>query len=113
MLVHNVGGARSGRSDPVNLGGGYRGRVDRFPMGLIVDFEVHVYDGKTEAGVFGSNGFFDRHGHPSQVDVPSNVTNRLKGIAIDELWAAGRLGAKGTENIKGDGWKRPRLTGCK
>lgn len=113
-LVHNAGGLREDRSDvPTNLGSGYRGYVDRFQMGLGTDFEVHVWYKKSEIGVFGSNGFFDKHGHPAQVDVPSNVANRLKGISVDEMRAAGRLGSKGTENIKGNSWMRPRLTGCK
>ena len=30
--------------DPLNLGNGYSGRLDRFPMGNGVDFEIHVYD---------------------------------------------------------------------
>lgn len=114
VLVHNAGGSHPDRTDkPVNLGQGHLGYVDRFQMGLGTDFEIHVHDRRGEIGVFGSNGFFDKHGLPEQVDVPSKVANRLKGVAIDEMRAAGHLGAKGTENIKGDNWMRPRQTGCK
>jgi RHS repeat-associated protein len=106
VLVHNAGGSSS--KDPINLGDGYTGRVDTWPGSN--DFEVHVYKGGTELGVFGSEGFFPKHGLSADVQVPEGVFNRLKGIAVDKLRAAGRLGPKGTEDISGENWKQPR--GC-
>ncbi|WP_276529141.1 RHS repeat domain-containing protein [Tenacibaculum maritimum] len=99
---------------PINLGGGFFGRLDRFPMGKGVDFEIHVYDkGGAEVGIFGSEGFMNKHGlFGSDVDVPDNVNQRLKGISVDEMRKSGRIGPKGTDNIKGDKWKKPRLKGC-
>ncbi|WP_317206046.1 RHS repeat-associated core domain-containing protein [Tenacibaculum maritimum] len=99
---------------PINLGGGFRGRLDQFNMGHGVDFEFHVYDkNMKEVGIFGSEGFMNKHGIAgADVDVPKSVQQRLKGMAVDQLRKGGRLGAKGTENIKGNKWKRPRLKGC-
>ena len=96
---------------PTNLGGGYWGRVDRFPMGKGTDFEIHVMRGGKEVGVFGSSGWFPKHRHGIPTGVPDNVLNRLKGIAVDELRLAERLKPKGRANIKGENWKRPRLSG--
>jgi hypothetical protein len=55
-------------------------------------------------------GFFGKHGHPANVEVPDIVENRLKGIAVDELRRSGRLGSG--DSVKGDSWKRPHLGGC-
>ncbi|MCL5247611.1 DUF6531 domain-containing protein [Cellulophaga sp. 20_2_10] len=98
---------------PINLGDGFRGRLDQFNMGHGVDFEFHVYDkNMNEVGIFGSEGFMNKHGIAgADVDVPKSVQQRLKGMSVDQLRKGGRLGAKGTENIKGDKWKRPRLKG--
>jgi RHS repeat-associated protein len=108
VLVHNY---HRGPSDPIGLGGGYTGRLDRFPMGAGTDFEVHVYYRGVEVGIFGSNGWFDKHGKVADVSVPENVYNRLKGKAVAEMRATGRLGKQGTQDITGDKWKMPRLKG--
>ncbi|MFJ8104995.1 RHS repeat-associated core domain-containing protein [Streptomyces sp. NPDC096132] len=107
VLVHNAGGSK----DPLSFGDGYTGRLDRINIGGTVDFEIHVYRRGTEVGIFGSNGWFPKHGKSADVTVPQDVYNNLKGLAVGEMRAAGRLGGKGTENIKGDNWKRPRITG--
>lgn len=107
VLVHNAGGSK----DPLSFGSGFTGRLDRINIGGTADFEVHVYRRGTEVGIFGSNGWFPKHGKSANVTVPQDVYNNLKGLAVGEMRAAGRLGAKGTENIKGDNWKRPRITG--
>ena len=103
VLVHN-----SGQSKIFNLGDGFTGRLDTWPGSS--DFEIHVFSKGKEIGVFGSEGFFAKHGHSANVEVPQGVYNRLKGIAIDRMRASGRLGPKGTDDITGDNWKRPR--GC-
>ncbi|MFI5896996.1 polymorphic toxin-type HINT domain-containing protein [Actinoplanes sp. NPDC051513] len=108
VLVHNYGG---GSSDPIGLGSDYTGRLDRFPMGAGTDFEIHVYHRGSEVGIFGSNGWFDKHGKVADVSVPDNVYNRLKGKAVEEMRASGRLGPQGTRDITGDKWKMPRLKG--
>ncbi|MCE7079203.1 polymorphic toxin-type HINT domain-containing protein [Streptomyces sp. ST2-7A] len=110
VLVHNVGGAR-GPKDPLNFGSNYTGRVDRFDIGGTTDFEIHVYHKGKEVGIFGSDGWFSKHGKSADVDVPRDVYNNLKGLAVGELRRDGRIGDKGTENVKGDNWKRPRITG--
>jgi Pretoxin HINT domain len=103
LLVHNAGG-------PINLGAGYTGRVDVFNFGRGVDFEIHVFFHGEEIGLFGSEGFFAKHGLGSDVEVPESVYNRLKGVAIDLMRGAGRIGPKGTQDITGDNWTQPR--GC-
>lgn len=109
VLVHNAGGR--GSKDPLNFGSNYTGRVDRFDIGGTTDFEVHVYHKGKEVGIFGSDGWFSKHGKSADVDVPRDVYNNLKGLAVGELRRDGRIGDKGTENVKGDNWKRPRITG--
>ena len=112
VLVHNAGGLYvRGPKDPLNFGSNYTGRVDRFDIGGTTDFEVHVYHKGKEVGIFGSDGWFSKHGKSADVDVPRDVYNNLKGRAVGELRRDGRIGEKGTENVKGDNWKRPRITG--
>ncbi|MFF5922581.1 polymorphic toxin-type HINT domain-containing protein, partial [Streptomyces flavochromogenes] len=112
VLVHNAGGLYvRGPKDPLNFGSNYTGRVDRFDIGGTTDFEVHVYHKGKEVGIFGSDGWFSKHGKSADVDVPRDVYNNLKGLAVGELRRDGRIGDKGTENVKGDNWKRPRITG--
>ncbi|WP_371659829.1 polymorphic toxin-type HINT domain-containing protein [Streptomyces sp. NBC_00280] len=107
VLVHNAGGSK----DPLSFGSGYTGRLDRIKIGGTADFEVHVYRKGQEIGIFGSNGWFPKHRKGVDVFVPRDVYNNLKGLAVEEMRKAHRIGPKGTENIKGDNWKRPRITG--
>jgi RHS repeat-associated protein len=109
-LVHNDGGSGT-RGDNIGLGDGYSGRLDQFDNGLGTDFEIHVYSGRTEVGIFGSNGWFPKHGLSADVSVPGAVYNRLKGKSIEFMRATGRIGAQGTQDITGDKWKMPRLGG--
>ncbi|MFJ1754855.1 RHS repeat domain-containing protein [Kitasatospora sp. NPDC088134] len=94
--------------DPLDFGHGFTGRLDKFDHGHAQDFEIHVYRNRQEFGIFGSNGWFYKHGTGGG-DIPQSVENRLKGRAVTFMRDTGRLGKKGTENIKGDRWKRPRL----
>ncbi|QES40283.1 hypothetical protein DEJ49_04170 [Streptomyces venezuelae] len=107
-----LGLARRGPKDPINLSEGYRGRMDTFDIGHATDFEMHVYDKNgREVGLYGSNGWFDKHRLNSDVQVPRGVENRLKGEAVKFMRRTGRIGPRGTEDISGDKWKRPRLKG--
>ncbi|WP_330242094.1 hypothetical protein [Streptomyces sp. NBC_00525] len=99
------------KKDPLNFGSNYTGRLDRFEIGGKTDFEIHVYRSGREIGIFGSNGWFAKHGKSADVQVPREVYNLVKGLAVGELRRDGRIGSKGTENIKGDNWKRKRITG--
>jgi hypothetical protein len=65
--------------------------------------------GRTEVGAFGSGGWFSKHGLGAQVSVPDAVADRLKGVAVDEMRRTGRLSPKGTMDISGDKWMRPRV----
>lgn len=110
-----LGLAPRGPKDPLNLGGGYTGRLDQWSEGTRgIDFEIHVYDKRgKEVGLFGSNGFFNKHGLSAKdAGVPDNVMNALKGKAVDFMRSTGRLGPKGTQDITGDKWMRPRLGSC-
>ncbi|WP_267887226.1 polymorphic toxin-type HINT domain-containing protein [Thermobifida halotolerans] len=112
VFVHNTGILHvRGPKDPLNFGSNYTGRVDRFDIGGTTDFEVHVYRKGKEVGIFDSDGWLSKHGKSADVDVPRNVYNNLKGLAVGELRRDGRIGPKVMENIKGDNWKRPRVTG--
>ncbi|BDD74493.1 MULTISPECIES: hypothetical protein [Streptomyces] len=70
-----------------------------------------MYDKRgREVGIFGSDGWFNKHRKSAaEVDVPRSVENALKGKAVDSMRGTGRLGDKGTMDITGDKWKRPRL----
>jgi len=81
-------------------------------MGPGTDFEIHVYYRGSEVGIFGSNGWFNKHQKTADVSVPEDVYNRLKGKAIEEMRASGRIKPLGEQDISGDKWKMPRLGGC-
>ena len=106
-----MGLSPKGPKDPLNLSDGFTGRMDTFPMGQGVDFEIHVYKNGREVGIYGSEGWFAKHGLPGGAEVPGTVENRLKGHAVDFLRKSGRLGPKGGDDISGDNWQRPRLKG--
>jgi RHS repeat-associated protein len=87
---------------PLSLPDGYRARIDRFNLSGGASFEVHVYapNGK-EIGIYGPNGFFNKHGHhASAIQVPSSVSRTLNGIAVEELRKNGKLPIKGAPNGK-------------
>jgi hypothetical protein len=47
--------------------------MDVFPAGMDVDFEIHVYNKGAEVGIYGSNGWFAKHGKGADISVPENV----------------------------------------
>ncbi|MEV7402450.1 DUF6531 domain-containing protein [Streptomyces sp. NPDC091267] len=113
-----LGLAARGPKDPLDLSQGYRGRLDTWKEGTKgTDFEIHVYDKSgREVGIFGSDGWFNKHKTVgADVEVPPSVENALKGRAVDIMRRGGRIGPRGTEDISGDKWQRPRLAseGCK
>jgi hypothetical protein len=114
VLVHNYSlGVPVGRYSlgvPVGrefkLYGRYTPRIDQFnTSGGESSFEIHVYYNGQEIGVYGSSGFFPKHGLGSDVDVPEQVSNGLKGIAIDQMRRNGQLSPD--SDIKGNEWERP------
>jgi RHS repeat-associated protein len=110
ILVHNADPGR-GLEDDIGLGDGYSGRMDKFNVGYGADFEIHVYRKGREVGVFGSNGWINKHGRGTDIDVPDSVMDRLKGKAVEYMRKTERIGPKGTGDISGDKWQRPRRTG--
>ncbi|MFB7213919.1 hypothetical protein [Streptomyces sp. NPDC056255] len=110
-VVPHADRTAAGKKDPLNFGSNYTGRLDRFEIGGTTDFEIHVYKNGREIGIFGSDGWFAKHGKSADVKVPRETYNLLKGLAVGEMRREGRIGPKGTENIKGDSWKRDRITG--
>jgi RHS repeat-associated protein len=90
---------------------GWTFALDSFDVSGAVDFEIHVFKGGTEIGLFGSDGWFAKHRLGTDIEVPIHIENHLKGIAVDFMRRTGRIGPKGIENIAGDLWRRPRL-GC-
>ncbi|KUM85836.1 hypothetical protein AQI88_41490 [Streptomyces cellostaticus] len=106
-------GPKGPYGNPLDFGQGYSGRVDirgEGPKGT--DFEIHVYDkANREVGTFRSDGWFNKHSlKAEEADVPPAVENATKGRAIDTMRRIGRIGPKGTEDISGDKWRRPRLS---
>ncbi|MFH8886285.1 polymorphic toxin-type HINT domain-containing protein [Streptomyces californicus] len=89
LLVHNAGG-----KDPLNFGSGYTGRLDRINIGGQADFEVHVYHPGKEVGLFGSNSWFAKHGKGVDVELPKDVYNNLKGLAVEEMRRQHRIGPR-------------------
>ncbi|MEU2127260.1 hypothetical protein [Streptomyces sp. NPDC018352] len=110
-VVPHVDRTAAGKKDPLNFGSNYTGRLDRFEIGGTADFEIHVYKNGKEIGIFGSDGWFAKHGKSADVKVPRETYNLLKGLAVGEMRREGRIGPKGKEKIKGDSWKRDRITG--
>jgi RHS repeat-associated protein len=81
-------------SGPENLGLGFTGRVDRWGGGQ--DFEIHVYDpsGNEVGIVSGANRWIGKHGFPDNEvppGIPNDVINKLNGLNVNELRAAGEL----------------------
>ncbi|MES4890408.1 DUF6531 domain-containing protein [Streptomyces sp. NPDC096012] len=110
-------GPKGPYGNPLDFGQGYSGRVDIWGEGSKgTDFEIHVYDkANREVGTFRSDGWFNKHSlKAEEVEVPPAVENAIKGRAIDTMRRIGRIGAKGTEDISGDKWRRPPLSqeGC-
>ncbi|MFJ8853565.1 hypothetical protein [Streptomyces sp. NPDC102437] len=109
-VVSHVDRTAAGKKGPLNFGSNYTGRLDRCEA-VRTDFEIHVYKNGKGIGIFGSDGWFAKHGKSADVKAPRETYNLLKGLAVGEMRREGRIGPKGTENIKGDSWKRDRITG--
>lgn len=109
VLVHNDGEIPGNTRQFFNIAPGYTGRIDRFNYGGQAHFEIHVFNGQTEVGIFGSNGWIGKHGHPSDMELWATAENRLKGVAIAEMKRSGRLPLDA--DIRGDAWKRPHVSG--
>ena len=92
----------------IDLGQGHTGRIDSFEKDGKSSFEIHIYDNKwKEVGVFGPDGWINKHGHKGAPEgLPSEIENRCKGVAVDEMRKRGELPEKGKKNIKGNNWMR-------
>lgn len=92
------------------LGDGFEGAVDKIPRGgANAEHEIHIYKDGTEVGIFKDGRFIGKHGFESD-RFPEGFSqdnfNKLKGLDVDLARAEGRLGAKGTINIKGNDYGR-------
>jgi len=97
-----------------NLPEGYGARVDSFNVNGESSFEIHVCDGTgKEIGVYGPEGWINKHGKGIPTAVPKGVENGLKGIAINELRARGKFPLKGRANIRGNKWLKQVAKSCK
>jgi RHS repeat-associated protein len=79
----------------INLGLGYCGRVDAYGE----NYEIHVYKGNTEVGVFGRNGWINKHGSRNP-NVPRAVLDKLNGENVEQLRARAEIAPRGEENIR-------------
>jgi len=89
----------------LNLPGGFSGRVDSFNLRGESSFEIHICDGLgNEIGIYGPDGWINKHGKGIPIGLPSELENALKGISINKLRARGKFPPKGTADIKGSRW---------
>jgi RHS repeat-associated protein len=80
----------------VNLGLGYCARVDAFGE----QYEIHVFRGDAEIGIFGRNGWISRHGFRGTPSVPRSVLNKLNGENAVQMRARNLMAPKGEEDIR-------------
>ncbi|WP_117211544.1 RHS repeat-associated core domain-containing protein [Allorhizocola rhizosphaerae] len=109
VLVHNDNAPPLGPNADKIFYGDYSYRLDKVPGGS-GQFEIHVFHKHTEVGFFGSEGWFNKHGHKGSTGINprdlAEVERSLKGIAVKYMRESGLL--KPGESVKGDSWKRPR-----
>jgi len=113
VIYGYVGGNPISRIDPFGLedvavGAGYTGRVDQFNYQGQSSFEIHVFDPQgEEVGIYGPEGWISKHGFNGKpANLPAQVENSCKGIAVDKGRKSGRIPEKGRANIKGPKWLR-------
>jgi len=70
---------------PVDLGGGFTGRVDTFNYRGDASFEIHVLGPRgNEVGVYGPDGWINKHGFKGAPSgLPSGVEDQCKTISAD------------------------------
>jgi RHS repeat-associated protein len=98
-LFSYVGNDPLNSLDPLGLErsyslGNWSARVDRFNDGGQSSFEIHVYDGESEAGIVkGADGWIGKHGNPAAPppNMPDNVAEMINGINVEEMRANGTL----------------------
>jgi RHS repeat-associated protein len=96
-----------------NLPGGYGGRVDSFNVNGESSFEIHVCDGLgKEIGIYGPEGWINKHGKGIPTAIPKELENALKGVALNELRSRGKFPPKGRADIKGNSWRKHLGKGC-
>jgi RHS repeat-associated protein len=109
----DVYGLSPDKNYPIDLGGGWRGRLDEIKSGP-EGFEIHVVDhtGKECGIVNGRNGWIGKHGlsgvPPS--GIPEGTLNRINGLNVDELRRRQIIPPKGFSNInpnRGGGYLFP------
>ena len=96
-----------------NLPGGYGARVDSFNVNKESSFEIHVCDGfGKEIGIYGPEGWINKHGKGIPTAIPNELENTLKGVALNELRSRGKFPPKGRADIKGNSWRKHLGKGC-
>ena len=96
-----------------NLPGGYGARVDPFNHKGESSFEIHVCDGRgQEIGIYGPEGWINKHGKGIPTAIPAELETALKGVALEELRARGKFPPKGRADIKGNNWRNHVGKGC-
>jgi RHS repeat-associated protein len=97
-----------GLAGDINLGQDHTCRVDSFNTGAGASHEIHVYNGAAEVGVFGPDGWINKHGFTAGPTLPPEVANKLNGVSVNAMRQQGMIPRKGMANIKG---LRGRLNG--
>ncbi|MFH8294326.1 hypothetical protein [Streptomyces sp. NPDC018059] len=112
--TYDAAGRRTSRSTPSGTVSSWQYDAADRPLSLVMAgtrMEFQHDAAGHEICRSSSNGWFDKHRLDSDVQVPRSVENRLKGGAVKFMRRTGRIGPRGTEDISGDKWKRPRLKG--
>lgn len=92
----------------IETGDGYSLRLDPHNTGGSAQLEVHVKYKGNEVGIFTKDGYINKHGISgalSDANIPDHIKNKVNGMAVDFERRAGRIGEKGTQNIKNGSWR--------